>query len=665
MDSKLDMAAVKRAEKTELETVFRKYASVQRGGQLYMSHEDFVCRYLQLVDSQAGSRTIKLLADMADTTKDKLISFVEFQSFESLLCSPDAIHQLAFRIFDLGNRGRISFEDFKHVLSVTTLHSALPFDFNTSFIRRYFGQDQKHQLEYYEFVQLLQSLPTEHARQGFVGRDQDKSGAIPALEFVELMKKIRGFRMSSYVQDHLLSVAGGSPAREVSYGYFKAFNQLLGNLDILERIVDSAAGGRESSRVTQAQLLREAQSYAQVTPLQISLLFNLCSLEEPSGTISPLDFSRLLPRPPQTTPIAQPVAQDMVKTASTTVSPFLQAVEPVYRFVLGGIAGATGATAVYPIDLVKTRLQNQRGSVVGEIMYRNSIDCFVKVVKNEGVFGLYRGLLPQLMGVSPEKAIKLATNDTMRDFLRSKKDGSLPLWKECIAGGCGGGAQVFFTNPLEIVKIRLQVAGEMAGGAQVRAWPVVKGLGFFGLYKGASACWLRDIPFSAIYFPAYAHMKVFTSDKNGRNGPLSLFVSGFIAGVPAAGLVTPADVIKTRLQVVARKGQQTYSGIVDCFRKILRTEGPRAFWKGAPARIFRSSPQFGVTLCTYELLQRLFNVDFGKGTPTKPGVPGSMPTDSIPFHLPDHIGGFRLAHTTFSAVESRFGLVFPKSAPNQ
>ena len=45
------------------------------------------------------------------------------------------------------------------------------------------------------------------------------------------------------------------------------------------------------------------------------------------------------------------------------------------------------------------------------------------------------GLVPQLVGVSPEKAIKLTANDTMRDFLRSKKDGSLPVWKECIAGG--------------------------------------------------------------------------------------------------------------------------------------------------------------------------------------------------------------------------------------
>ena len=53
---------------------------------------------------------------------------------------------------------------------------------------------------------------------------------------------------------------------------------------------------------------------------------------------------------------------------------------------------ATGATAVYPIDLVKTRMQNQRsGVLVGELMYKNSWDCFKKVIRHEGFFGLYRG----------------------------------------------------------------------------------------------------------------------------------------------------------------------------------------------------------------------------------------------------------------------------------
>jgi solute carrier family 25 aspartate/glutamate transporter 12/13 len=61
---------------------------------------------------------------------------------------------------------------------------------------------------------------------------------------------------------------------------------------------------------------------------------------------------------------------------------------------------------------------------------------------------------------------------------------------------------------------------------------------------------------------------------------MTLFTAGLIAGVPAAALVTPADVIKTRLQVVARSGQTTYTGVCDAARKIMREEGPRAFWKG-------------------------------------------------------------------------------------
>jgi solute carrier family 25 aspartate/glutamate transporter 12/13 len=160
---------------------------------------------------------------------------------------------------------------------------------------------------------------------------------------------------------------------------------------------------------------------------------------------------------------------------------------------------------------------------------------------------------------------------------------------------------------LEIVKIRLQVQGEQAKNLDVpkrsAIW-IVKNLGIVGLYKGASACLLRDVPFSAIYFPTYAHLKkdVFHEGPDHKLTITELLTAGAIAGMPAAYFTTPADVIKTRLQVEARKGQTSYTGIADAARKIYAEEGFKAFFKGGPARIFRSSPQFGVTLTVYELL---------------------------------------------------------------
>lgn len=137
---------------------------------------------------------------------------------------------------------------------------------------------------------------------------------------------------------------------------------------------------------------------------------------------------------------------------------------------------------------------------------------------------------------------------------------------------------------------------------------IIQNLGVVGLYKGATACLLRDVPFSAIYFPTYAHLKkdLFGESQTKKLGVLQLLTAGAIAGMPAAYLTTPCDVIKTRLQVEARKGDATYNGLVDCARKVYKEEGFRAFFKGGPARILRSSPQFGFTLAAYELLSKTF-----------------------------------------------------------
>lgn len=87
-------------------------------------------------------------------------------------------------------------------------------------------------------------------------------------------------------------------------------------------------------------------------------------------------------------------------------------------------------------------------------------------------------------------------------------------------------------------------------------------------------------------------------------GVVQLLTAGAIAGMPAAYLTTPCDVIKTRLQVEARKGETKYTSLRHCATTVWKEEGLKAFFKGGPARVLRSSPQFGFTLAAYEVLQK-------------------------------------------------------------
>ncbi|CAH1988522.1 unnamed protein product [Acanthoscelides obtectus] len=628
-----------------------------------MTSEDFVIGYLRILDEKNhNADTVRLLGSIVDTSKDGLISYAEFQAFEGLLCFPDALYKTAFQLFDTNGNGMVSFQEFSEVIQKTELHKKIPFNLNSPFIQLYFGKDKSRLVSYSEFSQFLHDFHEEYAIEGFRRADKNGTGFISILDFQEIMSSIKSHLLTSQVQSHLIEAAQlsqGAGSR-VSFPYFIAFNSLLNNMELVKRIYLNVTNGHRTQEVSKEEFMHSAQAMSQMTPLEVDILFHLCDILHQTGRIVYNDLYAIAPEQ-YFKQITNRLAEIHAVSGPEDRGVLIQILESTYRFSLGSIAGAVGATAVYPIDLVKTRMQNQRtGSFIGELMYRNSFDCFKKVIRHEGVFGLYRGLVPQLMGVAPEKAIKLTVNDFVRDKLMDK-NGNIPMWGEVLSGACAGASQVIFTNPLEIVKIRLQVAGEIAGGAKVRAWTVVKDLGFFGLYKGAKACWLRDIPFSAIYFPGYAHAKEKFADENGYNSPFSLFAAGLIAGVPAAGLCTPADVIKTRLQVVARAGQTTYSGLLDAARKIYKEEGFSAFWKGSVARVFRSSPQFGVTLVTYELLQRYLYVDFGGTRPTGSEVKQVTHIGDVKKpHNPDHIGGYSVSLPVFSGIETKFGLCLPK-----
>ena len=295
------------------------------------------------------------------------------------------------------------------------------------------------------------------------------------------------------------------------------------------------------------------------------------------------------------------------------------------QFLLSSIAGGFGIFMVYPLDLIKTRMMNQRAPTSpGARLYQTSLDCFQKVIRYEGIQGLYRGLLPPLLAAGPEKFVKFTLNDMLRGVL-SEDDGlssSKTQWlTEIVSGGCAGACQLLVTNPLEMVKIRMQMQGETAKIFQDKGFKVPKGLGLHymsfteiirdfgasGLYKGAAACLMRDIPFGAIYFPAYAACMDYFVNREGSMGASSsnILLSGTLAAVPASLLTNPMDLVKTRIQVANRPGEEVYSGIGDCIRKIHQTEGPAAFFKGSVPRVARIAPQFGLSLFAYEKVSQL------------------------------------------------------------
>ncbi|KAL7749437.1 hypothetical protein RI367_004991 [Sorochytrium milnesiophthora] len=281
------------------------------------------------------------------------------------------------------------------------------------------------------------------------------------------------------------------------------------------------------------------------------------------------------------------------------------------KLLCGSIAGIIGTLCVYPLDIVKTRLQNQ-SSAASATRYRGVIHCFRSIVAAEGLRGLYRGLVPNLVGITPEKAIKLAVNDYTREFLALRlglaSPDALPIAYGMLAGATAGTCQVIATCPMEITKIQMQLASINlpAGAPRPTLTQIVRQLGLRGMYKGTAATLARDVPFSILFFPSHAYFKSLCANPDGGVDFQYVFGSGILAGWLAAAAVTPMDVIKTRLQAAPKPGQPVYSGILQCGRDIAHREGVRALFKGTLPRCMIVSPLFGITLFIYELQQRYF-----------------------------------------------------------
>jgi solute carrier family 25 (mitochondrial aspartate/glutamate transporter), member 12/13 len=294
---------------------------------------------------------------------------------------------------------------------------------------------------------MLRGLQGERIRQAFHHFDKDGDGYIEPEDFQRIILETSRHKLSDHLLENLHTLCNISSGSKISYGNVRAFQNMIREMDLVEMIIRQATAQSSDGKITRTEFLNEAARitrFSLFTPMEADILFHFASMDEPSGRLGLSDFAKVLDpswRNPLYNVFGDAAEAGIAKAKSASQNILHNVLESVHHFALGSLAGAFGAFMVYPIDLVKTRMQNQRSSRVGELLYKNSIDCAKKVIKNEGFRGLYSGVLPQLVGVAPEKAIKLTVNDLVRGHF-SSKEGKIWLPHEILAGGTAGACQV-------------------------------------------------------------------------------------------------------------------------------------------------------------------------------------------------------------------------------
>ncbi|KAI5969623.1 AGC1 [Candida margitis] len=621
---------------TELKAkeIFNDFATTGKDQEKVLTLPDFI-NVLSPFQTDIPKSAFSLLYLVADTEKKGFVTEANWLHFIKTLTSTDGEYKLLYEFLSSSDNvnSKITYHQCVDILN--KINSSIDPSYQQKLIKLnwiYFPKffEPKGEIGFNDFITLISFLPVTKLIGNFevaAGKTKTISGD----DLVRILTNTFSHKLSNKLKKNLPNVTGFfDNQKEYTLSDVLFIYDTLSKVDLVnEVIVNTPPTTKDKTDITinkkdlynhlNDPLLKSA-NFRQISSLSLDLIFYLINQESGDSIPRKQMISFLNPNVSNNVNSLAPIFEHPQSRHSTHEPSDNFSLWPIYdslySFFLGSIAGCIGATAVYPIDLVKTRMQAQKHKA----LYDNSLDCFKKILRNEGFKGLYSGLAAQLVGVAPEKAIKLTVNDLVRK-IGTAEDGSITMNWEILAGMSAGACQVIFTNPLEIVKIRLQMQGNTKNLTKpgeipikhLNASQIIRQLGLRGLYKGASACLLRDVPFSAIYFPTYANLKKYMfgfdpndATKKQKLSTWQLLVSGALAGAPAAFFTTPADVIKTRLQVAGKKNDIKYKGIVDCGASILKQEGFSAFFKGSLARVFRSSPQFGFTLASYELLQSLF-----------------------------------------------------------
>lgn len=285
----------------------------------------------------------------------------------------------------------------------------------------------------------------------------------------------------------------------------------------------------------------------------------------------------------------------------------VQTLPPPYISTLaGGISGALGASITCPLEVLKTRLQSHNYT-------RNKFDGVLHIhrsLKNiygmEGMSGLWRGLGTTLIGVVPSRASYFGVYSFLKQKLTPEKHSETPLI-HFTSAALAGIVSNTLTNPIWMVKTRLQLNTKDSIGTIRTATNIIKNEGVLSLWNGLSASYLGIFE-TCIQWVLYEKMKsLYCENYNVSNqdiNPMVLFSFSCMSKLSATTLWYPHEVLRTRMRESSTSNHQS---LQKCFTSILKNEGVSKLYSGMGVHLLRVVPNSAITILSFELLMRTFS----------------------------------------------------------
>ncbi|EFR03032.1 peroxisomal adenine nucleotide transporter 1 [Nannizzia gypsea CBS 118893] len=286
------------------------------------------------------------------------------------------------------------------------------------------------------------------------------------------------------------------------------------------------------------------------------------------------------------------------------------------------VAGATGAVVanalVYPLDIVKTRLQVQVKSQKlpksdasdGTVHYNSTIDAIKKILADEGLSGLYSGMNGSLIGVASTNFAYFYWYSIVRTlYMKSRPNQNLGTAAELALGAVAGAIAQVFTIPVAVITTRQQTQpkGEKKGLIDTGREVINSEDGWSGLWRGLKASLVLVVN-PAITYGAYQRLREIIYPGKNNLRPMEAFLLGAMSKSLATILTQPLIVAKVGLQSrppPSRKGKP-FKSFVEVMSYIVEHEGVLSLFKGIGPQIMKGLLVQGLLMMAKERIELLF-----------------------------------------------------------